>query len=51
MDNAVKYCDNGGEIGMMLDVRVNDVVTVRIIRGGEEMSVSITVTEESIVAY
>ena len=38
-------------IDMMLDVRAGDVVTIRILRGGEEMSVSITVTEGCLTAY
>lgn len=38
-------------IDMMLDVRVGDVVTLGILRGGEEMSITITVTEECLTAY
>ena len=38
-------------IDMMLDVRVGDVVTLKILRGGEEMTVSITITEECLTAY
>ena len=38
-------------IDMMLDVRVGDVVTLKILRGGEEMTVSITITEGCLTAY
>ena len=38
-------------IDMMLNVRVGDVVTLKILRGGEEMTVSITITEECLTAY
>ena len=38
-------------IDMMLDVRVGDVVTMKILRGGEEMTVSITITEGCLTAY
>ena len=38
-------------IDMMLDVRVGDAVTFNIIRGGEEMTVSITITEDCLTAY
>ena len=38
-------------IDMMLDVRPGDVVTFKILRGGEEMTVSITITEECLTAY
>ena len=38
-------------IDMMLDLRVSDVVTLQIIRAGEEMTVSITITEDCLVAY
>ena len=38
-------------IDMMLDVRVGDVIALNIIRGGEEMTVSITVTKNSLVSY
>ena len=38
-------------IDMMLDVRVGDVIAFKILRDGEEMTVSITVTEECLIAY
>ena len=38
-------------IDMMLDVRVGDVVTLNILRGGEEKIVSITITEDCLTAY
>ena len=38
-------------IDMMLDVRVGDVVSFCILRGGEEMTVSVTVTEAYLTAY
>ena len=38
-------------IDMMLDVRVGDVVTLKILRAGEEMNVSITITEDSLTEY
>ena len=38
-------------IDMMLDVRVGDVVIFKILRGGEEQSVSITMTEGCLSAY
>ena len=38
-------------IDMMLDVRVGDVVTLKILRGDEEMTVSITVTEDCLTEY
>ena len=38
-------------IDMMLSVRVGDVITLRILRGGEEQSVSMTVTQECLMAY
>ena len=38
-------------IDMMLNVRAGDVVTLKILRGGEEMTVSITITEECLTAY
>ena len=38
-------------IDMMLDVRVGDVVILNILRGGVEMSVSITITESCLTAY
>ena len=37
-------------IDMMLDLRVSDVVTLQIIRDGVEMTVSLTVTEDCLVA-
>lgn len=38
-------------IDMMLDVRVDDVVTLTILRGGEEQTVSITITQGCLTAY
>ena len=38
-------------IDMMLDVRVGDVVVLSIIRDGEEMTVSVTVTKGCLSAY
>ena len=38
-------------IDMMLDVRAGDVVTLKILRGGEEQTVSITITKECLAAY
>lgn len=38
-------------IDMMLDVRVGDVVILNILRGGEEKTVSITITEDCLTAY
>ena len=38
-------------IDMMLDMRVGDVVTLNILRGGEEKTISITITEECLMAY
>lgn len=38
-------------IDMMLDVRVGDVVTLKILRGDEEMTVSITVTKDCLTEY
>ena len=38
-------------IDEMLDARIGDTVTVNVIRGGEEISVTITITEDCIVAY
>ena len=38
-------------IDMMLDVRVGDIVTLNILRNGEEMSVSIAITEGCLTAY
>ena len=38
-------------IDMMLDVRVGDVVTFSILRNGEEMTVSLTITEDCLTAY
>ena len=38
-------------IDMMLDMRVGDVVTLKILRGGEEMTVSITISEGCLTAY
>ena len=36
---------------MMLDVRPGDVVTLTVLRGGEERTVSITITEDCLTAY
>lgn len=38
-------------IDMMLDVRAGDVITLNILRGGEEKTVSMTVTEDCLTAY
>ena len=38
-------------IDMMLDVRVGDVVTLQILRNGEEMTVSFTITEGCLTEY
>lgn len=38
-------------IDMMLEVRVGDVVTLKILRGREEKTVSITITEGCLTAY
>ena len=38
-------------IDMMLDVRVGDVVTLNILRGGEEKTVSITITRDCLTEY
>ena len=38
-------------IDMMLDVHAGDVVTLNILRNGEEKTVSITITEECLTEY
>ena len=38
-------------IDMMLDVRVGDIVTFKVLRGGVEIEVSITITEDCLTAY
>ena len=38
-------------IDMMIDVRVGDVVTLKILRAEEEKTVSITITEDCLTAY
>ena len=38
-------------IDLMLDMRVDDVVTIKILRDGAEMEVSITITEDCLTAY
>jgi len=38
-------------IDLLLDVRVGDVVTLNVIRDGNEISVDIIMTEKSITAY
>lgn len=38
-------------VDLMLDVRAGDTLSIRLIRNGEEITVSITVTERHIVAY
>lgn len=38
-------------IDLMLDVRVGDTVTLRILRDGKEENVSVTVTEDCLAAY
>ena len=38
-------------IDLMLDMRVDDVVTIKILRDGAEKEVSITITEDCLTAY
>ena len=38
-------------IDLMLDMRVDDVVTIKILRDGSEKEVSITITEDCLTAY
>ena len=38
-------------IDMMLDVRAGDIVTINIIRDGEQKSVSVTITEDCLTEY
>ena len=38
-------------IDAMLDVRVGDTVTLKIVRGGEEKSVNVLITEECLTEY
>jgi serine protease Do len=38
-------------IDMMLDARIGDVVTLNILRGGEEKSVSFTITKDCLAEY
>ena len=50
-DNTTDITRQYHIIDMMLDVRVGDVVILNILRGGVEMSVSITITESCLTAY
>ena len=50
-DNTTEITRQHHVIDMMLDVRVGDVVTFNILRGGEEKSVSITITEGCLTEY
>ena len=50
-DNTTSVTRQYHIIDMMLDVRVGDVVTLNILRADEEKSVSITITENCLVAY
>ena len=38
-------------IDLMLDVRVGDTVYLNILRGGVEMTVEMTITEDCLTAY
>ena len=38
-------------IDLMLDVRAGDVVEIVVLRGGEEVTVSVEITENCISAY
>jgi serine protease Do len=38
-------------IDMMLDARIGDVVTLNILRGGEEKNVSFTITQDCLAEY
>ena len=38
-------------IDMMLDVRVGDVVSFCVLRDGEDITVSITITQDCLTAY
>ena len=38
-------------IDMMIDVRVNDVITLTVLRNGEEVTVSLTITEDCLTEY
>ena len=50
-DNTTEITRQHHVIDMMLDVREGDVVTFNILRGGEEKSVSITITEGCLTEY
>ena len=50
-DNTTDITRQYHIIDMMLDVRVGDVVTLKILRAGEEKTVSITITEGCLTAY
>ena len=50
-DNTTNITRQYHIIDMMLDVRVGDVVTINILRGGEKKTVSITITEECLTEY
>ena len=38
-------------IDMMIDIRVGDTVTLKVLRDGEEKSVSIEITEDCLMDY
>ena len=50
-DNTTEITRQYHIIDMMLDMRAGDVVTLKILHGGEEMTVSITITEGCLTAY
>ena len=50
-DNTTEITRQYHIIDMMLDVRAGDVVTLQILRGGEEMTVDITVTNDCLTEY
>ena len=50
-ENVTEIARQHHVIDMMLDVRVGDVVSFRIMRGDEEKTVSITITEDCLTAY
>ena len=50
-DNTTDITRQYHIIDMMLDVRVGDVVTLSILRGGEEKIVSITITKDCLMPY
>ena len=50
-DNTTEITRQHNIIDMMLDVRAGDVVSFDIIRDGEEMTVSLTITKDCLTAY